>query len=147
MKSVLNCIYCFLNNSCHKSLMLFPNLKIKKSLKYILLNVKSWYKLVSILSTYDYNSIRCLVIHSMDLELEDRGKKILLPIFLIQLRKNKLHDISLKNQNNSKYFPLFFLKYIFVPSVDCLCSILWLFITDPKPWYESSSSFYHFIKK
>ena len=76
MKSVLNCIYCFLNNSLHVPLVSFPKLKMKALLKYILLTVNSCYRLVSILSTYDYYSIRGLFFHSMALEIYAIGKVI-----------------------------------------------------------------------
>ena len=76
MKSVLDCIYCLLNNSAHVSLMSFSNLKMTEFLKYYLLVMNSWYSLVSIFSTYYSNSMICLFYHSISLELEKRGKVI-----------------------------------------------------------------------
>ena len=88
MKSFLNCLYWFLYISSHVSLMQFSNLKIRESLKSFLLIVKSFYTLVSIWSTYDYNPRRCLFRHSMALEPEDRGKVIsYFPTFCFNLGK------------------------------------------------------------
>ena len=45
-------------------------------LEIFLLILKSWYRIVSICCTYDYNELICLLRHSMAIELEDRGKLI-----------------------------------------------------------------------
>ena len=76
IKSLLNCIHIFLNSSLNVSLVSFPKLKMKSLIKYLLFIVKLWYRLVPILSTHDYNSIRCSFRHSMSLELDERGKLI-----------------------------------------------------------------------
>ena len=145
IKSVLNCIYCFLDISSHASLMLFPNLKTKEYLKYPLLIVKLSYRLVSIWSAYGYNSIRCLFSPSMDIELE-YGRKVIpsFPNFCFNSFSFNYMAYFWKINITKK---LFHCKYKLVPFVNSLCSVLRLLYLSHNFDMEVHPLFYHFINK